>query len=203
MIIVIPQGYEQSFKHILPLLSCRRDIVWHSLYAKLSEAFAKMPGQPQQPLKTSRKMGYSPCQQSLATPSDDGHCKGHGGQRNGSMLCSGHGPESRQRPARRPLTLWQSGLCPGQGDTGSIRLSAGHASTRVSQQLQFHQHPQSLHPTVIGQLVHHVDIEHCGCRNMWRMTARIAGKLLAYNLGVFLNSQAGRPAIQFENLVTA
>ena len=56
--------------------------------------------------------------------------------------------------------------------------------------------------TVIGQLVHYFDIEHCGCRNMWRMTARIAGKLLAYNLGVFLNSQAGRPAIQFENLVT-
>ena len=57
--------------------------------------------------------------------------------------------------------------------------------------------------TVIGQLVHYFDIEHCGCRNMWRMTARIARKLLAYNLGVFLNSQAGRPAIQFENLVTA
>ena len=53
--------------------------------------------------------------------------------------------------------------------------------------------------TVIGQLVHYFDIEHCGCRNMWRMTARIAHN----NLGVFLNSQAGRPAIQFENLVTA
>ncbi len=57
--------------------------------------------------------------------------------------------------------------------------------------------------TVIGQLAQYFDIERSGCRNMWRMTARIARKLLAYSVGVFLNVQAGRPAIQFESLITA
>ena len=57
--------------------------------------------------------------------------------------------------------------------------------------------------TVIGQLVAYFDIEHCGCRDMWHMTARVARKLLAYNVGVFFNVQAGRPAIQFENLIAA
>ena len=52
---------------------------------------------------------------------------------------------------------------------------------------------------IVGEwLGHHKD------KGIWKyMTTRIAHKLLAYNLGVFLNVQAGRPAIQFENLVTA
>ena len=57
--------------------------------------------------------------------------------------------------------------------------------------------------TVIGQLAAYFDIEHCGCRDMWHMTARVARKLLAYNVGVLFNVQAGRPAIQFENLIAA
>ena len=47
------------------------------------------------------------------------------------------------------------------------------------------------------------DIEYSGCRNMWHMTARVARKLLAYNVGVLFNVQAGKPAIQFENLIAA
>ena len=43
-------------------------------------------------------------------------------------------------------------------------------------------------------LGHHKD------NGIWKyMATRIARKLLAYNLGVFLNVQAGRPVIQFEN----
>ena len=57
--------------------------------------------------------------------------------------------------------------------------------------------------TVIGQLATYFDIEHCGCRNMWHMTARIARKLLAYNVGAFFNVKAGKPAIQLENLISA
>lgn len=57
--------------------------------------------------------------------------------------------------------------------------------------------------TVIGQLAEYFDIEYSGCRNMWHMTARVARKLLAYNVGVFFNVQAGKPAIQFENLIAA
>ena len=57
--------------------------------------------------------------------------------------------------------------------------------------------------TVIGQLARYFDIEYSGFRNMWHMTARVARKLLAYNVGVFFNVQAGKPAIQFENLIAA
>ena len=57
--------------------------------------------------------------------------------------------------------------------------------------------------TVIGQLAQYFDIEYSGCRNMWHMTARVARKLLAYNVGVLFNVQAGKPAIQFENLIAA
>ena len=56
---------------------------------------------------------------------------------------------------------------------------------------------------VIGQLAHYFDIEYSGCRNMLHMTARIARKLPAYNVGVFLNVQASKPATQFENLIAA
>ncbi len=34
------------------------------------------------------------------------------------------------------------------------------------------------------------------------MTSRIARKLLAHNIGSYLNIIAGRPAIQFENLIS-
>ena len=57
--------------------------------------------------------------------------------------------------------------------------------------------------TVIGHLASYFDIEYAGCRNMWHMTARVARKLLAYNIGVFFNIQAGRPATQFEALIEA
>ena len=57
--------------------------------------------------------------------------------------------------------------------------------------------------TVIGQLASYFDMEYAGCRNIWHLTARIARKLLAYNAGVFFNTQAGKPAIQFENLIAA
>ena len=57
--------------------------------------------------------------------------------------------------------------------------------------------------TVIGQLAEYFDIESCGCHDMWHMTARVARKLLAYNVGAYFNVQAGKPAIQFENLITA
>ena len=56
---------------------------------------------------------------------------------------------------------------------------------------------------VIGQLAHYFDIEYSGCRNMLHMTARMARKLPAYNVGVFLNVQASKPATQFENLIAA
>ncbi len=57
--------------------------------------------------------------------------------------------------------------------------------------------------TVTGHLASYFDIDCAGCRNMWHMTARVARKLLACNIGLFFNIQAGRPAIQFEDLIDA
>lgn len=56
--------------------------------------------------------------------------------------------------------------------------------------------------TVIGQLTERFEIEKCRCRDRWHMTSRIARKLLAHNIGSYLNIIAGRPAIQFENLIS-
>ncbi|WP_419536756.1 transposase [Endozoicomonas sp.] len=56
--------------------------------------------------------------------------------------------------------------------------------------------------TVIGQLTERFEIEKCHCRDRWHMTSRIARKLLAHNIGSYLNIIAGRPAIQFENLIS-
>ena len=57
--------------------------------------------------------------------------------------------------------------------------------------------------TVIGQLAERFEIEKCRCRDMWHMTSRIIRKLLAHNVGSFFNIEAGRPAIQFKNLISS
>ncbi|WP_067584658.1 IS982 family transposase [Endozoicomonas ascidiicola] len=57
--------------------------------------------------------------------------------------------------------------------------------------------------TVTGQLAERFEIEKCRCRDIWHMTSIITRKLLAHNIGSFFNIKAGRPAIQFENLISA
>ncbi len=57
--------------------------------------------------------------------------------------------------------------------------------------------------TVIGQLAEQFEIERCRCRDRWHMTSRIARKLLAHNMGSYLNISAGKAPIQFESLIAA
>lgn len=57
--------------------------------------------------------------------------------------------------------------------------------------------------TVIGQLSERFEIERCRCRDKWHMASRIARKLLAHNIGSYLNITAGRSPIQFESLIAA
>ena len=57
--------------------------------------------------------------------------------------------------------------------------------------------------TVIGQLSGFFDIERCGCKDMWHLTSRMARKMLAFNVGVYLNVQAGKEPTQFEGLISA
>lgn len=55
--------------------------------------------------------------------------------------------------------------------------------------------------TVIGQLTDRFHIEKVRARKTWYLTNRIARKMLAHTLCVFVNKQNGNPPLQFELLV--
>ncbi len=55
--------------------------------------------------------------------------------------------------------------------------------------------------TVIGQLTERFHIETVRARKVWYLTNRIARKVLAHTIGVFINQQNGNPPLQFELLV--
>ncbi|ETX03337.1 MAG: hypothetical protein ETSY2_33760 [Candidatus Entotheonella gemina] len=57
--------------------------------------------------------------------------------------------------------------------------------------------------TVIGQLSDHFQIEKVRARDVWHLTSRVARKVLAHTVAVFLNRQLGRAPLQFEVLITA
>ena len=56
--------------------------------------------------------------------------------------------------------------------------------------------------TVIGQLSDHFHIEKVWARDLWHLTSRVARKVLAHTVGVFLNRQLGRAPLQFDGLIT-
>lgn len=56
--------------------------------------------------------------------------------------------------------------------------------------------------TVIGQLSERLHIEKVRARDMWHLTSRLARKLLAHTLAVFINLLHGREPLQFDGLVT-
>ena len=56
--------------------------------------------------------------------------------------------------------------------------------------------------TVIGQLVGMFHMGKVWAHDMWHATGRIARKLLAHTIGVFINKQLGKSLIQFEGLIT-
>ena len=56
--------------------------------------------------------------------------------------------------------------------------------------------------TVIGQLSEHFHMEKVWVRDLWHLTSRVARKVLAHTVGVFLNRQLGRAPLQFEGLIT-
>jgi len=55
--------------------------------------------------------------------------------------------------------------------------------------------------TVIGQLTERFNIEKVRARKIWYITNRIARKILAHTICVFVNKQNGNPPLQFELLV--
>jgi hypothetical protein len=55
--------------------------------------------------------------------------------------------------------------------------------------------------TVIGQLTEQFHFEKTRARDVWHLTSRIARKVLAHTLGIFMNRQVGRSDLQFEGLI--
>lgn len=56
--------------------------------------------------------------------------------------------------------------------------------------------------TVIGHLCHWFDIERVWARDLWHLTSRLARKLLAHTMMIFLNQQHGRPPLHFADIIT-
>lgn len=54
--------------------------------------------------------------------------------------------------------------------------------------------------TVIGQLAERFNMETVRARKLWHLTNRIARKVLAHTLCIFINKQLGNPPLQFELL---
>jgi hypothetical protein len=55
--------------------------------------------------------------------------------------------------------------------------------------------------TVIGQLTERFHIEKVRARKFWYLTNRIARKVLAHTVCVFINIKNGTPTLQFELLI--
>jgi hypothetical protein len=55
--------------------------------------------------------------------------------------------------------------------------------------------------TVIGQLTEQFHFEKIRARDVWHLTSRIARKVLAHTLGIFMNRQIGRSDLRFEGLI--
>ncbi|MEM8614322.1 MAG: IS982 family transposase [Cyanobacteria bacterium P01_H01_bin.105] len=55
--------------------------------------------------------------------------------------------------------------------------------------------------TVIGHLDHWFDIEQMLARDLWHLTSRLARKLLAHTVMVWLNRQQGRPYLQLADII--
>ncbi len=55
--------------------------------------------------------------------------------------------------------------------------------------------------TVIGQLTEQFHFEKIRARDVWHLTSRIARKVLAHTLGIFVNRQVGRSDLRFEGMI--
>jgi IS5 family transposase len=55
--------------------------------------------------------------------------------------------------------------------------------------------------TVIGHLCHWFDIETVLARDLWHLSSRLARKVLAHTLMVYLNRLNGRPALHFADII--
>lgn len=57
--------------------------------------------------------------------------------------------------------------------------------------------------TVIGQLTEQFQVEKVRARDSWHLTSRLARKVLAHTLGIFINRSLGRSDLQLAGLIAA
>lgn len=80
-------------------------------------------------------------------------------------------------------------------------LRANMTDPRPSWAVQQLTRTRRLVETVIGQLTAQFHFEKIWARDVWHLTSRIARKVLAHTLGIFINRQIGRSELQFEGLI--
>jgi hypothetical protein len=73
--------------------------------------------------------------------------------------------------------------------------------TRSEQFVKWLKSTRRLVETVIGQLTERFHIEKIRARKVWYLTNRLARKVLAHTICVFINKQNGNPPLQFELLI--
>ena len=81
-------------------------------------------------------------------------------------------------------------------------LRANMSDPRAPRLVQQLTRTRRLVETVIGQLSEQFHFEKIRARDAWHLTSRIARKVLAHTLGIFVNRQRGRSDLQFEGLIT-
>lgn len=81
-------------------------------------------------------------------------------------------------------------------------LRSNMTETRNEKFLEWLKSTRRLVETVIGQLTERFNIEKIRARKIWSLTNRVARKILAHTVCVFINKQNNHPSLQFELLVS-
>ena len=82
-------------------------------------------------------------------------------------------------------------------------VRANMKETRSEEFVKWLKSTRRLVETVIGQLADRFNIEKVRARKVWYLTNRIARKVLAHTVCIFINKQLGNPPLQFDLLVKA
>jgi hypothetical protein len=90
------------------------------------------------------------------------------------------------------------------GDYGvAIRTDDHYQGTAAPTDRRLHHRDRQIIETVNGHLVHTFHLHFPNARSFWGLRARLAAKLLAFNLGLWLNTSLGRPPLALPTLWVA
>ncbi len=93
-------------------------------------------------------------------------------------------------------TLWAFGL--------DLQVTNLRSNRQDDRPRAGRQHLKSVRPrieTVIGQLSERFHMQKIRARDLWHLTRRLARKLLAHTVGIWINLSLGREPLQFDGLI--